>query len=435
MGMNDAVFKALTNCSWECVQCGVPNFSTGIFDTTLFESYNSFSNLTFASDSEISFSCPNATSSPQRRHSSTAENSKSKRTDMPLRILIVNCQSIKTPGKRGQLEHMIEATQADIVIGTESWLEDSVRSSEVFPPNFKPYRRDRQTGNQGGGVFILVSNTYESEEPSEISLQDDCEVVWCKVKIRGSQHLYIGSFYKPPSQTNPDYLDHLDRALGRIPRGAHTWLGGDFNLPDIDWLNECPKTSSTNTKQCQQLIDVTRDHFLEQIVTSPTRISNYSSNILDLFFTNNSTLVNKCDVLPGIGDHEAVFIESSLRPMKLKKPPRKVHIYKKADFTQIRQELADFFESYTSTTPSLDVNATWQLFEEKLKDLMDKHIPSKLVSGNKVSKPWINKLVKSNLRRVKKLYNRQKSTKKQGDREKYLKARSYTQKTERQQYW
>ena len=224
MGMNSAVFNALANCSWECVQCGLPNFSTGIFDTTIFETSNPFSNFnnsTFASDSEISFSCPNATSSPQRRHSSSTETSRKKRTDLPLRILLLNCQSIKGPGKRGQLENMISSTQADIVLGTESWLDESVKSAEVFPPNFKPYRRDRKTGKQGGGVFILVSTNLESEEPTELTVDEELEVVWSKIKIKGSQHLYLGSAYKPPSNQDPEYLASLDRVLSRIPRNAH----------------------------------------------------------------------------------------------------------------------------------------------------------------------------------------------------------------------
>jgi len=32
-------------------------------------------------------------------------------------------RSIKGPGKRGQLENMILSTQADKVLGTESWLD------------------------------------------------------------------------------------------------------------------------------------------------------------------------------------------------------------------------------------------------------------------------------------------------------------------------
>ena len=63
---------------------------------------------------------------------------------------------------------MIESTQADIVIGTESWLDDSIKSSEIFPSNFRSYRRDCSTGARGGGVFLLVSDKFQSNEPEEL---------------------------------------------------------------------------------------------------------------------------------------------------------------------------------------------------------------------------------------------------------------------------
>jgi len=88
---------------------------------------------------------------------------------------------------------MISSTQADIILGTESWLDESVKSAEVFPHNFKPYRRDRKTGKQGGGDFILVSTNLESEEPTELTVDEELEVVWSKIKIKGSQHLYLES--------------------------------------------------------------------------------------------------------------------------------------------------------------------------------------------------------------------------------------------------
>ena len=63
-------------------------------------------------------------------------------------------------------------------------------------------------GTQGDGVFSLVSEHYQSNEPEELKAES-CEVVWSKIKIKGVQDLYVGAFYKPPSATDPDYLDNL----------------------------------------------------------------------------------------------------------------------------------------------------------------------------------------------------------------------------------
>jgi hypothetical protein len=135
--MHDIIYNSLTYISWECCNCGLPNFFTCIFNTTVFETSNSFSFLNSSNnDSKVSFTHPTATSSPTK-------NIEMKRNDLPLRILVLNCQSIKSPGKPAQLSNMITSSQVDIAIGTESWLNPSVDSPVVFPPNFKCYRKDR----------------------------------------------------------------------------------------------------------------------------------------------------------------------------------------------------------------------------------------------------------------------------------------------------
>lgn len=120
-------------------------------------------------------------------------------------------------------------------MGTDSRLDSSVNSSDVFPAYFKSYRNDHQRGFQGVGVFIHVVDYL-----SELMAEGDSEVVWGKIKVKGVKYLYVGGIYKPPSKTEPEYLVLLETCLTRIPRGAHLWLGGDFNLADIDWVNECP---------------------------------------------------------------------------------------------------------------------------------------------------------------------------------------------------
>ena len=106
----------------------------------------------------------------------------------------------------------------------------------------------------------------------------------------------------------------------QIHNGVRLWLSGDFNSANIDWGNECVKPYPAHGAQCQQLLNIAKKSFLEQVVTEPTRVTETSSNIFDLFFTNNETLVNQDHIVPGIADHKAVFLESSLRTFKPKQP-------------------------------------------------------------------------------------------------------------------
>ena len=75
---------------------------------------------------------------------------------------------------------------------------------------------------------------------------------------------------------------------------------------------------------------------------------------MQLFFTSKPTLINKVETIPGISDHEAVFIESSLRHMKVKIPPRKVFQYKKADFKGMKKELRASLHEFQQKAESED---------------------------------------------------------------------------------
>jgi hypothetical protein len=76
---------------------------------------------------------------------------------------------MKSDGKLSQLRNLVSSIQADIVIGTESWLNPTIRDAEVFPEGFKAYRRDRTDG-KGGGVFLLISKKYDSSEPYSLTV-------------------------------------------------------------------------------------------------------------------------------------------------------------------------------------------------------------------------------------------------------------------------
>ena len=131
------------------------------------------------------------------------------------------------------------------------------------------------------------------------------------LSLSEDQPVLCGIIYRPPDMNDQEYLSQLNTFLSRKPVCAHTCIGGDFNLGHIYWEAEVNKS-----RLCQQLLTISRDNFLDQMVTEPTRITEDTENILNLFFCKNSPLVNRVEVTrgshPGISDHESTPIKNSV---------------------------------------------------------------------------------------------------------------------------
>ena len=104
------------------------------------------------------------------------------------------------------------------------------------------------------------------------------------------------------------------------------------------------------------VLTINKYTFLSQMVTEPTRQTDTSASIIELFFTSNDTLMNQTRVLPGVLDHEAVFVESSLRPTKKQVCPRCIFKYQKADYDGFRQKLKKLIPSLLEKANTLDLN-------------------------------------------------------------------------------
>ena len=211
--------RYLFEVSQEC-QLGMCSVRHAKFlDITVYESSNYYDPLSNSLISDISFDNPNATSSSNRATRPAQDSihqSATPRNDIPLKVLVVNCQSIRGANRKPLFHNMIESTKPDIVIGCESWLDNSISSTEVFPPDYKAYRKYRRDGSHGG-VFTLVSDQLQSDEPEELKVDTRCELQWVRVKVVWASHLYVGSFYRTPDETDPDYLFNLETYLQRIP--------------------------------------------------------------------------------------------------------------------------------------------------------------------------------------------------------------------------
>ena len=68
----------------------------------------------------------------------------------------------------------------------------------------------------------------------------------------------------------------------------------------------------------QKLLEIAEEFSMDKMQTKPTR----EENNLDLFFTNYPSLVNSCNVIPGISDHDVVVTDMELKP-QYNKPKRR----------------------------------------------------------------------------------------------------------------
>ncbi|KAJ8020472.1 RNA-directed DNA polymerase from mobile element jockey [Holothuria leucospilota] len=293
---------------------------------------------------------------------------------------------------------MLATEDPDIVIGTESWLNDSIATGEVFPNSYNVFRRDREA-SKGGGVFIAVKNTFiVTSEPNLIT---NCESTWILLHVKGLSPVYIGAFYRPQS-TDRDYLLHLDLSLSKIPKNAAVWLLGDFNLPSVDWDTMSFKTGGSYPAISNLMIDIANDFNLHQIVKEPTR----ESNILDLCFTNSPARVDSVHVDSGISDHDVVIVNALFKPKVFRPPKRKVFLYHKANFSNIDDDMEELNSKLTpKLISSSSMDELYELFMTTLFNSIDKNIPAKL-SSSRFSYPWVNRLIKRDIRRKQRLYNK-----------------------------
>lgn len=132
-----------------------------------------------------------------------------------------------------------------------------------------------------------------------------------------------------------DYLcEHVRSKNSRIV------LAGDFNLPNIDWLNMCATHGEVSTSQA--LINLVFSHDLTQIVQQSTRTQGSVSSLLDLVFLSKRLSQSRysCEVLDGISDHDMVLVTCPLRKRE-KVPPETVSF---PDFSKADDEsICDFF--------------------------------------------------------------------------------------------
>ncbi len=119
------------------------------------------------------------------------------------------------------------------------------------------------------------------------------ENIWHTLKLKDSDKLLLGCIYRSPS-TNNENTNSLSNLLQEVDetKPSHVLIIGDFNYPEIDWL-DCHSNAPPNHRSQIFIKWNTGYFFYPKLITEYTwyREGKYPS-LLELILTNEEGMVN-----------------------------------------------------------------------------------------------------------------------------------------------
>lgn len=332
-----------------------------------------------------------------------------------LRIYYQNARSIR--GKLNDLYLSSLKVDYDIIVITETWLNDSVLDAEVLNDNYRIYRRDRESTSgsklDGGGVLIAISNKINSSRLSD--LESNHEDIWIKVTDTSEANyvLIICAVYVPPPVTCDRLNSHLDcisNSMSSLNERGTFLVIGDFNIGSVNWspdnknnMSSIALLDSRSTVLDTAISDFLSLHDLNQF----NLCKNKDDKILDLVLCSSShvktELVNPLSKIDPYHPPLLVSIDfpnfQYLKTLITKQPN-----FFAADYVKINNELNDI-DWDAVFKPLCGVNDMVETFYRKTENVINKLVPLK--ANRKGQYPvWYTKDLIKLIKRKEKLHRK-----------------------------
>ena len=241
----------------------------------------------------------------------------------------------------------------------ESWLDESFSDEEIRISGFNVIRKDRNCN--GGGLVVYIAEYLNFNRLDEINdVIPNHEAIWFELIPPKSKKLLVGSFYRPPSSDTSVFLSSLEE--NRFTNAYKVILLGDFNI-------DFSKNSQPSTKN---LMRISKELNLKQIIRGFTRITQSSRTLIDLFFTSRPELYS-LEVIPiGFSDHCAISATRKLHRTKLLPKVIEARNYKNYDPLLFKNDLKNVpLEVIELETP----DDCWNAFKDLFLTVANKHAP------------------------------------------------------------
>ena len=322
--------------------------------------------------------------------------------DNSLSITHVNIRSLNKNISELQLlyDHSLKF-KFDIIALSEVW---NVRNTDTLP--LRDYVLEvncRQANERGGGVGAYIHNVLNYTRLDYNVTHT--ESLWLTVNQNCLDKIVIGIIYRKPNTNVDQFQSSLLGVLEEVNVGKTSIvLIGDFNI-DV---------SQTIDQKIYDYLSMIESVGLQQVISSPTRVTNSTSSVIDHIYTNvYNHAIHSGVIETDVSDHFPIFVIFESKNKNKTALVRKVaRSYKSFNIQSFHEDLGKI--NWAHVCRYKDVNIAYKVFYDMFVKVCDNHAPNieHNVSRKKYGpkNPWISSAIIKSIRKKHTLYKKYKSS-------------------------
>lgn len=285
---------------------------------------------------------------------------------------------------------------------SETWIHSKTPLSLFHIDDFTFFHNDR-IKSKGGGVAMFIHNSLNVSPRSDLTLSTDlCESLFMEINITGRKNIIVAVIYRDPKTSIIDFNIMFNDCLEKLKdENKDVYIMGDFNVnlmnySSIDHINEFVNTVYNNS--------------FRPLIDKPTRISKFSSTLIDNILTNVCTNeITSGLFYNDITDHLPIFSVTKniiKTPFMSSQTKYTTNLLNQNTIDSLNKELAQF--EWKNTFSSDNVDAAYDIFLSQFTEIFESNCKVKPKSKKKKKniphKPWITPSLLRCINKKNKLY-------------------------------
>ena len=334
--------------------------------------------------------------------------------------------------KKDELLCMIHDYAPHIIAVTEIKPKNARYQLQESELNITGYEKfPNLAGNRG--VCLYIKESLAPVKHETLSSDTFAECIWCTLKANNNTELLIGCVYRSPNSTGENNTA-LEKMLKLATRDQKTNVVvlGDFNYPDIDWINESCRCSTNHP--ASKFLECTRDCFLTQHVLEPTHFrGEQSANTLDLVLSSDENLISDVKVKAPVGkSHHGTIICKVNLHVDVELKLSSAYLYDKGDYHKMTASLEEI--DWKTELEDRSLQQSWDYLHKTILEIQDKYIPKRTIkgTGDKRRKPlWMNDRALTKVKKKQAAWKRYLETRDGKSYQEYCRSRNQARKATR----